>query len=135
MNSVINRTALAFIISAFCMISCSKSDEAAGNANNEKLKGYWLYENGAECYYDGTSNLAKGTKVPDDNSCWKFEIGENYWQNLTYSQDNTWTLDHILRWCPDGTKTYNDATITLVNDTTIEAQIEGHGLEVLHKQP
>lgn len=56
---------LVFFVLMVFIFSCKKD---GGETNTSFLKGYWTYLNGAEVYYDGVSNYAKGTKVPSDNT-------------------------------------------------------------------
>ena len=120
---------LIFFILVIFMFSCTKD-----TANKNFLEGYWTYLNGAEAYYDGVSDSAKGTKVPANNVGFNFVVGENYWQNLRKTSDTTWTLDHIVR-TMNGMKSYNPTTFKRMNDNKIIANISGYGIDTLTKRP
>ncbi len=122
---------LLFFMLMVSVFSCKK-DSAETNGNF--LKGYWIYLNGAQVYYDGTSDSAIGTKVPDNNVGFDFVVGENYWQDLKKTSDTTWVLDHIVR-LNNGTKTYNPTTFKKMNNNIIVANISGYGRDTLTKKP
>ena len=122
---------LVFFVLMVLVFSCSKD---GCKTNTSFLKGYWTYLNGAEVYYDGVSNYAKGTKVPSDNTGFDFVVGENYWQNLQQTSDTTWSLDHIVR-TSNGMKTYNPTTFKKMDDHTIMSNISGYGSETLTRKP
>jgi len=122
---------LVFLILTFFLFSCKKDGD---KTNTSFLKGYWSYLNGAEAYYDGVSNYAKGTKVPSNNAGFNFVVGENYWQNLHQTSDTTWNLDHIVR-TSNGLKTYNATTFKKMDENTIMSTITGYGTETLTRRP
>ena len=121
---------LIFFIFITLVFSCKKDST---EANTNFLKGYWTYLNGAEAYYDGVSNYAKGTKVPSNNAGYNFVVGEDYWQDLQQTSDTTWTLNHIVR-TSNGMKTYNPTTFKRMNDNTITSTISGYGTETLTRR-
>ncbi len=118
-----------FVLMVFAF-SCKKD---GGETNTNFLKGYWTYLNGAEAYYDGVSDYAKGTKVPADNTGFDFVVGENYWQDLRKTSDTTWTLNHIVR-TSNGQRTYNATTFKKTGDNTIMSTISGYGNETLTRR-
>lgn len=122
---------LFFFILIIFLFSCKKN---SGETNTSFLRGYWTYLNGAEAYYDGVSNYAKGTKVPSNNVGFNFVVGENYWQNLQQTSDTTWNLDHIVR-TSNGLKTYNATTFKKMDKNTIISTISGYGTETLTRRP
>jgi hypothetical protein len=124
-------TSLMFFILIIFAFSCKKN---GSETNTSFLKGYWSYLNGAEVYYDGVSNYAKGTKVPSDNTGFNFVVGEKYWQNLQQTSDTTWSLDHIVR-TSNGLKTYNPTTFKKIDQHTILSTISGYGTETLTRKP
>ena len=113
------------------LFSCTKN---IADTKKGFLKGYWTYLNGAEAYYDGVSDSAKGTKVPTNNVGFNFIVGENYWENLKKTSDTTWVLDHIVR-TMNGMKSYNHTTFKRINDKRIIANISGYGIDTLTKRP
>ena len=112
------------------VFSCKKNSTAA---NTSFLKGYWSYLNGAEAYYDGVNNYAKGTKVPSNNVGYDFVVGEDYWEDLQQTSDTTWLLNHIVRTI-DGMKTYHPTTFKKTSDNTILSTISGYGSETITKE-
>lgn len=94
------------------------------------LKGYWDYANGAQAYYDGVSNYAKGTKVPINN-CYQFVVGEDYWEDLKSTGNNTWSVNQAVRYCQTGVRVYSPTIFTKVNDSTIRLQNSLLGTEYL----
>ena len=124
-------TFLVFFILIVSIFSCKKDST---ETNTNFLKGYWTYLNGAECYYDGVSNYAKGTKVPSDNTGFDFVVDEDYWRNLKKTSDTTWSLNHIVR-TSNGLKTYNATTFKKTSANTITSNISGYGAETLTRKP
>jgi hypothetical protein len=112
------------------MFSCSKT----AGTNKNFLQGYWTYLNGAETYYDGVSDSAKGTKVPTNNVGFNFVVSENYWQDLRKTSDSTWVLNHIVR-TMNGVKSYNRTTFKRMHDNRILANISAYGTDTLTKRP
>ena len=127
---------LLLMVSA-CYLGCKKNKQNLKPTENAStfLKGYWNYSNGAQAFYDGTSSFAQGTKVPTSNNCFNFVIGENYWQNLQLTGNYTWNLNHIIRYCPSGTKIYSSSTFTKIDEKTIKFENGILGTEYLTKQP
>ena len=126
----LKRSLIFFILMIF-VFSCKKDTT---ETNTNFLKGYWTYLNGAEAYYDGVSDYAKGTKVPSNNAGFNFVVGEDYWQDLQKTSDTTWILNHIVR-TSNGLKTYNPTTFKKMNNNTILSTISGYGTETLTKKP
>lgn len=122
---------LIFFSCIIFIFSCSKNGT---DSNTSFLKGYWSYQNGAEAYYDGINNYAKGTKVPSNNVGYHFVVGEDYWEDLQQTSDTTWSLNHIVR-TKDGKKTYHPTTFKRTSDNTILSTISGYGSETLTKEP
>ena len=114
-------------------VSCNVAAQSKTSNNSDQnnfLKGHWDYANGAQAFYDGVSNYAKGTKVPKNN-CYHFVLGENYWKNLKSTGNNTWSVSQIVRYCPTGKKVYSPTIFTKVNDSTIRLQNSLLGTEYL----
>lgn len=122
---------LCFAVLTFGIVACGKDKTPS---ETSFLKGTWVYPNGAEAYYDGTSVNAQGTKVPTNNVGFNFVVGENYWENVQTTSSTTWSLNHILR-TSGGTKSYVSTTFTKVDNNTIQASITGYGTETLVKRP
>jgi len=130
-----NSTAIIMIAVLFVAlpVSCkvaAQSKTSKRTEHNNFLKGYWNYANGAQAFYDGVSNYAKGTKVPINN-CYQFVVGEDYWENLKSTANNTWSVNQIVRYCPTGTRVYTPTIFTKVNDSTIRLQNSLLGTEYL----
>jgi hypothetical protein len=122
---------LIFFILIGFISSCTKDST---NIDQNFLKGYWTYLNGAEAYYDGVSDSAIGTKVPTNNVGFDFVVGEKYWKNLRKISDTTWSLNHIVR-TMNGMKSYNHTTFKRMKDNRILANISGYGTDTLTKRP
>ena len=127
--SLLCKSLIFFILIAF-IFSCTKN---TADTNKNFLKGYWTYLNGAEAYYDGVSDSAKGTKVPVNNVGFDFVVGENYWENLKKTSDSTWVLNHSVRTI-NGLKSYNRTTFKRMKDNRILAKISSYGTDTLTKR-
>ena len=114
-------------------VSCkvaAQSKTSKRTEQNNFLKGYWNYGNGAQAYYDGVGDSAIGIKVPTNN-CYHFVLGEDYWKNLKSTGNNTWSVSQIVRYCPTGARVYEPTIFTKVNDSTIRLQNSLLGTEYL----
>ena len=128
-TAIIMIVVLLVALQVSCKVAAqSKTSNNAGQ--NNFLKGYWNYANGAQAYYDGVGDSAIGTKVPRNN-CYQFVLGENYWEDLKSTGNNTWSVSQIVRYCPTGARVYEPTIFTKVNDSTIRLQNSLLGTEYL----
>ena len=89
------------------------------------LNGKWKYANGAECVFEAASKTAKGTKVPDNNTDFKFVTGEDYWRNVASTGTDQWTYDQIVRYSDGKTVEYRKSTMYKKDENTLSMATEG----------
>lgn len=83
------------------------------------LQGTWRYANGAECVYDAATKTAKGTKVPTNNTLFKFVVGEDYWRNVLSTGTDAWSYDQIVRFSDGKTVEYRKSTMKKKDANTL----------------
>ena len=89
------------------------------------LKGTWQYTNGAECVFDATTKTAKGTKVPNNNTQFKFVVGEDYWRNVTSTGADKWDYEQIVRFGDGKTVEYRKSTMAKKDANTLSIATPG----------
>ena len=106
--------------------SCKKSEPEPTPDPYAFLKGTWQYANGAECVFDATTKTAKGTKVPTNNTQFKFVVGEDYWRNVsTTAAPEVWSYDQIVRFSDGKTVEYRKSTMTRKDANTLSMSTPG----------
>ena len=122
---------LVFILClAIGLPSCKKKVEPDPYAF---LKGTWRYENGAECLFDVATKTAKGTKVPTDNSKFKFVVSEDYWREVKSTGTDKWEYLQIIRYTDNKTVEYVKSTATKQDENTLATDVAGLGKGVLKR--
>jgi hypothetical protein len=89
------------------------------------LQGTWAYANGAECRFDAATKTAKGTKVPTNNTQFKFVAGEDYWRNVTSTGVDAWSYEQIVRFTDGKTVEYRKSTFTKKDANTLAMSTPG----------
>jgi hypothetical protein len=89
------------------------------------LVGTWQYANGAECVFDAATKIAKGTKVPTNNTQFKFVVGEDYWRNVKSTATDQWEYEQIVRFSDGRTVEYRKSTIKKKDDNTLSMNTPG----------
>ncbi len=89
------------------------------------LSGKWKYANGAECVFEAANKTAKGTKVPDNNTNFKFVIGEDYWRNVSSTGTDQWSYDQIVRYSDGKTVEYRKSTMYKKDENTLSMATPG----------
>jgi hypothetical protein len=89
------------------------------------LNGTWQYANGAECVFDAASKTAKGTKVPTNNTQFKFVVGEDYWRNVVSVGTDKWEYEQIIRFSDGKTVEYRKSTMVKKDETTLSINTSG----------
>lgn len=115
-------TPILFVTLLTLSLSCKKKEEVDPYAF---LKGTWAYANGAECVYDATTKTAKGTKVPTNNTQFKFVVDEDYWRNVTSTGLDAWSYDQIVRFADGKTVEYRKSTMTKKDANTLTMTTPG----------
>ncbi len=114
---------LLILVVAVALPSCKK--KAAEPDPYAFLMGTWQYANGAECVFDAATKTAKGTKVPTNNTQFKFVVGEDYWRNVKSTGTDQWEYEQIIRF-PDGkTVEYRKSTFKKKDDNTLSMNTTG----------
>ena len=89
------------------------------------LVGSWRYSNGAECKYDAGTKTAKGTKVPTNNTEFKFVVGEDYWRNVLTTGTDAWSYEQIVRYADGKTVEYRKSTFKKKDANTLTIATPG----------
>jgi hypothetical protein len=89
------------------------------------LNGTWRYANGAECVYDAATKTTKGTKVPTNNTQFKFVVGEDYWRNVLTTGTDAWSYDQIVRFSDGKTVEYRKSTMKKKDANTLTMATPG----------
>ncbi|WP_162793799.1 hypothetical protein [Runella rosea] len=110
---------LPFILMIMIAIvfSCKKKEPAPDPY--AFLVGTWQYANGAECVFDATTKTAKGTKVPTNNTLFKFVVGEDYWRNVKSTTTDQWEYEQIIRFSDGKTVEYRKSILRKKDDNTL----------------
>lgn len=103
-------------------MSCKKKSPTPAYAF---LNGTWQYANGAECVFDATTKTAKGTKVPTNNTQFKFVVGEDYWRNVVSVGTDKWEYEQIIRFSNGKTVEYRKSTMTKKDENTLSINTSG----------
>lgn len=109
-----------FVLSA---IACKKKTVEADPY--AFLHGSWQYANGAECIYEPATKSAKGTKVPDNNTSFKFVVGEAYWKNVVSTGTDKWEYEQIVRFSDGKTVEYRKSTMSKKDENTLNMSTPG----------
>ena len=104
-----------------CFLSCKKKSPDP----YAFLNGTWQYANGAECVFDAATKTAKGTKVPTNNTQFKFVVGEDYWRNVVSVGTDKWEYEQIIRFSDGKTIEYRKSTMTKKDETTLSINTFG----------
>jgi hypothetical protein len=112
---------LAFVL--LSTISCKKKTPAPDPY--AFLNGTWQYANGAECVFDAATKTAKGTKVPTNNTQFKFVVGEDYWRNVISVGTDKWEYEQIIRFSDGKTVEYRKSTMTKKDENTLSINTSG----------
>jgi hypothetical protein len=112
---------LIIIAILFSIFSCKKKSPDP----YAFLNGKWQYANGAECLFETASKTAKGTKVPDDNSQFKFVVGEDYWRNVVSVGTDKWEYEQIIRFSDGKTVEYRKSTMAKKDENTLSINTSG----------
>jgi|GEM_PF-3113287 len=107
---------LALMVMLIVVSACKKQE--AEPDPYAFLKGTWKYSNGAECVFDPTSKLAKGTKTPA-NDVFGFVVGEDYWRNVVSTGSVTWDYDQIVRYSDKKTIEYRKSKLVKKDENTL----------------
>jgi len=121
-QKILSRT-LIFLL-GFGLQNCKKKAEPAPDLY-AFLKGTWRYANGAECVYDAATKTAKGTKVPTNNTQFKFVVGEDYWRNVLSTGTDAWSYDQIVRFSDGKTVEYRKSTMKKKDANTLSIATSG----------
>ncbi|TAF29721.1 MAG: hypothetical protein EAZ70_01135 [Runella slithyformis] len=89
------------------------------------LMGTWQYANGAECVFDAATKTAKGTKVPTNNTQFKFVVGEDYWRNVKSTGTDQWEYEQIVRFSDGKTIEYRKSNLKKKDDNTLSMNTAG----------
>lgn len=89
------------------------------------LNGTWQYANGAECVFDAATKTAKGTKVPTNNTQFKFVVGEDYWRNVVSVGTDKWEYEQIIRFSDGKTVEYRKSTMAKKDENTLSINTSG----------
>lgn len=89
------------------------------------LNGTWQYANGAECVFDAATKAAKGTKVPTNNTQFKFVVGEDYWRNVVSVGTDKWEYEQIIRFSDGKTVEYRKSTMLKKDENTLSINTSG----------
>jgi len=89
------------------------------------LNGSWQYTNGAECVFEAATKSAKGTKVPNNNTSFKFVVGEDYWRNVVSVGTDKWEYDQIVRFSDGKTVEYRKSTMAKKDENTLTINTPG----------
>ncbi len=109
---------------AFGLLNCKKKKDPAPDPY-AFLKGTWRYANGAECVFDAATKTAKGTKVPTNNTQFKFVVGEDYWRNVLTTGTDAWSYDQIIRFSDGKTVEYRKSTMKKKDANTLAINTSG----------
>jgi hypothetical protein len=109
---------------AFGLVNCKKKKDPAPDPY-AFLKGTWRYANGAECLYDATTKVAKLTKVPTNNTQFKFVVGEDCWRNVLSTATDAWSYDQIVRFSDGKTVEYRKSTMKKKDANTLAVNTPG----------
>ncbi|MEZ0541648.1 hypothetical protein [Fibrella arboris] len=115
------------LMAALCLLvlfnSCKKTDPAPDPY--AFLAGTWRYANGAECIFDAAAKKAKGTKVPANNTQFKFVVGEDYWRNVLSTGTDAWSFEQIVRFGDGVTVEYRKSTMKKKDANTLSVATPG----------
>lgn len=106
------------------LASCKK-DPAPAPDPYAFLQGTWRYANGAECLYDAATKMAKLTKVPTNNTQFKFVVGEDCWRNVLTTGTDAWSYEQIVRFSDGKTVEYRKSTMKKKDANTLTVTIPG----------
>jgi hypothetical protein len=115
---------LLLSVLAMALQHCKKATDPAPDPY-AFLKGTWRYANGAECLYDAATKTAKGTKVPTNNTAFKFVVGEDYWRNVLTTGTDAWSYDQIIRFSDGKTIEYRKSTMKKKDANTLSISTPG----------
>lgn len=116
-------TLLLFLL-GLTLSQCKKATDPAPDPY-AFLKGTWRYANGAECVYEATTKTAKGTKVPTNNTQFKFVVGEDYWRNVVSTGTDAWSYEQIVRFSDGKTIEYRKSTMKKKDANTLSMSTPG----------
>lgn len=126
---------LTFILLLGCSLqNCKKKTEPEPDPY-AFLKGTWRYANGAESVYDAATKTAKGTKVPNNNTLFKFVVGEYYWRNVFSTDTDAWSYDQIVRFSDGKTVEYRKSTMKKKDINTLSIAVPGLSNSELTRVP
>jgi hypothetical protein len=91
------------------------------------LKRTWRYANGAECAFDAATKMAKLTKVPTNNTQFKFVVGEDCWRNVLSTGTDAWSYNQIVRFSDGKTVEYRASTMKKKDANTLSTNVPGLG--------
>ncbi len=124
MKTILSSALAALLLCSVLVLDSCKKKEAEPDPY-AFLKGTWRYENGAECLFDGTTKTAKGTKVPTNNTQFKFVVGEDYWREVTSTGPDKWEYLQIVRFSDGKTVEYRKSTMVKKDANTLSVNIVG----------
>jgi hypothetical protein len=114
-----------FSLLTFLLFNCGKKKDDPAPDPYAFLVGTWQYANGAECVFDAATKIAKGTKVPTNNTQFKFVVGEDYWRNVKSTATDQWEYEQIVRFSDGRTVEYRKSTIKKKDDNTLSMNTPG----------
>lgn len=126
-----NTRSLWLLLSLFMalMVSLTNCKKAADPAPAPDpyafLKGTWRYANGAECLYEAATKMAKLTKVPTNNTQFKFVVGEDCWRNVVSTGTDAWSYNQIVRYADGKTVEYPKSTMRKKDANTLSVSTPG----------
>jgi hypothetical protein len=124
MKAIITSVFAALLIGSMLLLNSCKKQEPAPDPY-AFLVGAWQYANGAECVFDAATKMAKGTKVPTNNTQFKFVVGEDYWRNVKSTDTDQWEYEQIVRFSDGKTVEYRKSTLKKKDDNTLSMNTPG----------
>lgn len=116
---------LLFLGLTMALTNCKKKADEPAPDPYAFLKGTWRYANGAECSYEAATKMAKLTKVPTNNTQFKFVMGEDCWRNVLSTGTDAWSYEQIVRYTDGKTVEYRKSTMKKKDANTLTISSPG----------